>query len=212
MVAIQRVVAGAGIVALSASGWAMYSGYLDSLPRAAAPPGPVEQMWGSPAPVVVNRVFTPLESAPGTLVNQAITGYQVVNGASRDPQYLFSLGHLTVKNAKRGVGYLGHDPQPGLSALDTADLVVEVRGDPACIPQQLVVREDDKTVRIAVYYGQPNPSDGSNAVNLAHCKVTPSAAAAKAVLIPVDLATYLGDRKVVTFSGGKSIPLVKVIH
>ena len=211
MVAVQRVVAGAGIVALAASGWGMYSTYRDSLPANALPPGPVEQMWGSPAPVVVNRVFTPVAAPPSDLVNQPILGYQVVNGAARDPQYLFSLDHLRVKGANESVGYIGRQPQPGLAALDTADLVIEVRGDAACIPQQVVVAEDDGTVRIAVYYGQPNPTDGSNVVNLSHCKAKPSAAKAKPVLVPIDLATFLGDRAVVTYDGGKKIPLVRVI-
>lgn len=210
VVAVQRIVAGAGIVVLVVSGWSMYTSYLDSLPAPAAPPGPVEKMWGSPAPVVVNRVFTPLQAPPAGLVEQAIVGYQPVNGASRDPQYLFSLDRLTVKNANQGIGYLGHDPQPGLSALDTADLVVEVRGDRACIPQKVVVEEDNEVVRVAVYYGQPNPSDGSNAINLAHCKAKPSAAKIRPVLIPIDLADYLGKRTVVTFDGAKKIPAVKV--
>lgn len=211
VVAVQRIVAGVGIVILATVGCSMYGSYLDTLPKAQRPPGPVEQMWGSPAPRVVNRVFTPLETPPAGLVSQAVVSYQVVNGGSRDPQYLFSLPHFAVKNADKGIGYLGHDPQPGLSALDTADLVVEVRGDRACIPQQVVVEEDDETVRIAVYYGQPNPSDGSNAVNLAHCAAKPSAAKARTVLVPVDLATYLGSRKVVTFDGAKKLPAVKVI-
>lgn len=211
MVAVQRVIAGVGIVVLAVTGGSMYGSYLDSLPATLPPPGPVEQMWGSPAPVVVNRVFTALETPPVGLVRETIVGYQVVHGASRDPRYLFSLDHLAVKNAEQGIGYLGHDPGPGLSALDTADLVVEVRGDRACIPQQVVVQEDNETVRIAVYYGQPNPSDGSNAVNLAHCAAKPSAAKARSVLIPIDLTGYLESRKVVTLDGLKKIPAVKVI-
>lgn len=211
MVAVQRVVAAAGIVALGACGWGMYSNYRASLPGNASPPGPVEQMWGSPAPVVVNRVFSPVGAPESALVNQPILGYQPVNGGSRDPQYLFSLDHLKVTDANKSVGYIGRDPQPGLSALDTADLVVELRGDSACIPQQAVVTEDDETVRIAVYYGQPNPTDGSNAVNLSHCNAKPPAARSTPVLVPIDLATFLGDRTVVTFDGGKKIPLVQVV-
>ncbi|MEO7122380.1 MAG: hypothetical protein ABI400_04550 [Lacisediminihabitans sp.] len=210
-ITLQRIVAGIGVVILAIAGWSMYSGYLESLPGAGEPPGPVEQMWGSPAPVVVNRVFTPLGNPPATLVKQAILKYQVVDGPSRDPQYLFSLGHLEVKDADKGIGYIGRNPGPGLTALDTADLVVEVRGDRACIPQEVVVNEDKDTVQIAVYYGQPNPSDGSNAVNLAHCKAKPSADKALSVLIPIDLSEQLGDRSVVTLDGGKKIPVVKVL-
>jgi hypothetical protein len=192
------------------AGSSIYGSYLRSLPESAPPPGPVEQMWGSPAPVVVNRVFTPQSAASATLVNQKILGYQSVNGAPRDPHYLFSLGHLVVKNANDGIGYIGRDPQPGLSALDTADLVVEVRGDRACIPQQVVVDEGDKVVRVAVYYGQPNPSDGSNVANLTKCAAKPSAAHARSVLVPIALDKSLGNRTVVTFDGAKKIPVVKV--
>ncbi|WP_349897444.1 hypothetical protein [Parafrigoribacterium soli] len=208
LVAIQRIVAGIAIIVLGTTGWSMYSTYVDSQPTPPPPPGPVEQMWGAPAPKVVNRVFTPLESPPAGLVNEKVLGYQPVNGTSRDPQYLFSLDHLIVKDASQGIGYLGHAPQAGLTALDTADLVVEVRGDSACIPQQVVVDEGDDVVRVAVYYGQPNPSDGSNAVNLAHCSANPKADKARTVLVPIDLAETLGDRKVVTFDGSKKIPVV----
>jgi hypothetical protein len=208
LVAIQRVIAGVGIVVLATAGWSMYSAYLDSLPKAPPPPGPVEQMWGSPAPKVVNRVFTPLETPPVGLVKEKVLGYQVVNGNSRDPRYLFSLDHFAVKGATEGIGYLGHPPQAGLVALDTADLVIEVRGDSACIPHKVVINEGDDVVKVAVYYGQPNPSDGSNAVNLAKCETKPAADKATSVLVPIDLATALGDRKVVTFDGGKKIPVV----
>lgn len=211
-VAVQRIVAGIGIIVLATSGWSLYSGFLDSLPKAPPPPGPVEKMWGSPAPQVINRVFTPIESAPAGLVPQRVLGYQVVNGTSRDPRYLFSLDHFAVKGASQGIGYLGHEPQAGLVALDTADVVIEVRGDSVCIPQQVVVDENDDTVSVAVYYGQPNPSDGSNAVNLAKCKVKPSAARSTPVLVPIDLAEALGKRTLVTLDGAKKIRAVSLIE
>lgn len=210
-VVVQRVVAGAGILVLGMAGWSMYSGHLAGLPKSSPPPGPIERMWGQPAPQLVNRVFIPLTAVPAGLVSQPVLGYQAVNGPTRDPGYLFFLEHYAVKDAKEGVGYLGHDPQPGLSALDTADLVLQVRGDSRCIPQQVVVEEEGDVVRVAVYYGQPNPSDGSNAARLADCAAKPSKAKATSVLVPVDLETALGDRKVVTLDGAKKLHPVTVV-
>ena len=85
---------------------------------------------------------------------------------------------------------------------------MDILGDDVGDQVILEADEGEDVVKVAVYYGQPNPSDGSNAVNLAKCKTKPAADEATSVLVPIDLATTLGDRKVVTFDGGKKIPVV----
>jgi hypothetical protein len=169
---VHRVVSGVGIVVLVVAGASIYGQHFDLPGR--IPSGPINQMWGSPAPKVVNRVFVPATSVPTSLVNQKVLGYQSMDGSIRDPNYLFSLANLRVKGADSGVGYLGWDPAAGMLALDSANLVLHLNGDSRCIPQEVVVIQGTATVSVGVFYGQPNPTDGSNAVNLANCSQKPS--------------------------------------
>jgi hypothetical protein len=212
LVALQRLVAGAGILAMVLVGCSMYGGYLANQPKAPSPPGVVERMWGTPAPEVIDRVFDALPTAPAGLVVQPVLGYQGMDGSSRTPGYLFALDRYQVKDADKGIGYLGQVPDPGFTALDSADLVVLVRGDKNCIPQQVVVQEGDDTVRISVYYGQPNPSDGSNAAHLDECMPKPPKSSSASVLIPIDLEASLGKRTVESLDSAKKIRAVPLIN
>lgn len=211
LVAVQRFVAGAGILAMVLAGCSIYGNYLASQSKPPPPPGPVERMWGSPAPEVINRVFDALSAVPAGLVAQPVLRYQRVDGAFRTPGYLFTLDHYWVKDADKGIGYLGHAPNPGFAALDSADLVVELRGDSNCIPQQVLVQESEDVVRVAVYYGQPNPSDGSNAAHLDECVITPPVSGSASVLVPVDLQAPLGKRAVESLDGSKKIREVPLL-
>lgn len=210
MVALHRLVAGAGILAMAVASFSIYGGYLAGQPKTPPPPSPVERMWGTPAPQVINRVFESLSGVPNGLVAQRVVGYQVMDGSSRTPGYLFTLDRYQVRDANNGVGYLGQAPDPGYTALDSADLVVQVRGDKDCIPQQVVVLEDEDVVRIGVYYGQPNPTDGSNAAHLADCSAKPTGADSTSVLVPIDLADPLGKRAVQNVDGSKKIRAVEL--
>jgi hypothetical protein len=166
-------------------------------------------MWGTPAPKVINRVFVPATSAPTNLVNQKVLGYQTIDGTIRDPNYLFSLANLRVNGADSGVGYVGWEPAAGMLALDSANLVIHLDGDSRCIPQEVVVLESVDTVAVGVFYGQPNPTDGSNAVNLANCSSKPSKSTS--VLIPIKLGSPLGARTLTALDGKTvihSVPLV----
>ncbi|MHB1171173.1 MAG: hypothetical protein ACYCZY_01510 [Lacisediminihabitans sp.] len=206
-VAVQRLVAALGIAVLLAAAGTAYNSYLDTLPKPARSVGPVERMWGSPAPKIVNRVFTAATAAPAQLVNQPILGYQVMDGTRREPGYLFSLEAYAPSAAEFAGGYLGKDPPVGLSALDIADLVVHLRGDKNCLPQQVVLTENKDAVLIAVFYGQPNPPDGSNAAKLGACNPNPPAGQSTSLLLPVGLSAPVGDRTVKTIDGSKVIPV-----
>jgi hypothetical protein len=211
LVALQRLVAGAGILAMVLAGCSMYGGYLASQPKAPPAPGAIERMWGTPAPQVINRVFHALSATPTGLIDQPIVKYQSMDGGSRTPGYLFDLDRYQVKNADEGIGYLGHAPDPGFTALDSADLVVQLRGDKNCIPQQVVVIEAKDTVSIGVYYGQPNPSDGSNAAHLDECVLAPPVSGAASVLLPIALEAPLGKRTVQNLDGSKKVRAVQLI-
>ena len=158
-------------------------------------------MWGVPAPVVVNRVVIPLNEAPVGLVDQPVLAYQAVDGTRRQPSYLFSLHELKQQNAVDTNGLVGVPPPAGLVALDTADMVVQVNGDRRCFPQQVVVREEDDVVRVGVFYGQANPSDGSNVLHVRDCDPTPEGRARVSVLVPLQLSDALGTREVQWLDG-----------
>ena len=157
--------------------------------------------WGSPRPQVVDRVVVPLASPPVGLVDQPILGYQRMDGFRRQPPYLFDLPDFGSPGAVDANGYVGRDPSTGLTALDSANLVVHVVGDVRCFPHDVVLVEKAEVVRIGVFYGQANPSDGTNAANLAACDVEPAAANAVSALIPVRLAAPLGDRQLLSLDG-----------
>jgi hypothetical protein len=204
---VHRVVSGVGILVLVVAGASIYGQHFDLPSR--TPIGPINQMWGTPAPKVVNRVFVPATTAPTNLVSQKVLGYQPTDGTIRNPNYLFSLANLKVKGANNGIGYVGWAPATGMLALDSANLVVHVNGDSRCIPQEVVVVESAASVSIGVFYGQPNPTDGSNAVNLDNCKSKPSKSTS--ILIPVQLASPLGGRTVTALDGTTVIPAVPLV-
>lgn len=207
---LYRLVAAFGIATMVVSGVMVYQVQLERLSMNPSPPTAVQRMWGTPAPVVVNRVVTPLSAIPQGLVDQPILGYQVVDGQHRQPPYLFSLPSFSLKAATTQNGLIGSDPTAGLLALDTSRLVVEVAGDPRCFPHEVVVFEGSKTVRIAVYYGQKNPADGSNLENLADCN-TKASGLSVTTLLPIKLENALGNRELQTVDGDPilSIPLVQ---
>ncbi len=206
---LYRLVAALGLATMLVSGLLAHRSWTDNQPPPPTPPTAVERMWGSPDPLVVNRVVHPVETAPAGLVAQPILGYQAVNGQTRQPPYLFGLGVFGLESATPENGYLGTEPATGLVALDTAGLVVRVAGDARCFPHAVVVREDAKSVRVGVFYGQANPPDGSNAENLADCN-TRASALNVSVLIPIPLNASLGDRAVLTLEGDAilSVPLL----
>jgi hypothetical protein len=216
-VGVQRLVAGIGVVVLIGTGTVAASEHFGGLDPAPQRLSSVEKMWGTPEPQVVNRVFTPAASVQDVLISQPVLGYQPVIGSSRMPAYLFSLDDFSaIETGKTGgeddpSGYIGTDPPVGFSALDTADLVVEVRGDRVCLPRQVVVLENATTVKVAVYYGQPSPADGSNAANLTKCDPKAPATKSTPVLVPIDLAAPVDGRLVTTMDGTTKIPKVKVI-
>jgi hypothetical protein len=198
---LYRLVAIIGIIAVVATALALRQDEPDADASPQRPLTPAEQMWGSPAPLVLNRVATPLLKPPATLVEAPILGFQTVDGVTRRPGYLFQLKHLSRAAATEANGLLGVTPPPGLVALDTADLVVHVAGDPRCFPQQVVVEERSGIVSVGVFYGQPNPPDGSNLAHLGDCDPTPTARDAVSLLIPLKLDDALGSRTVHTLDG-----------
>ncbi|MBX3091485.1 MAG: hypothetical protein KF801_03140 [Cryobacterium sp.] len=205
-----RLVALLGIASMATSAFLAYRDHVDNRPQPAPPPSAVERMWGSPDPVVVNRVITSASKPPKNLVDQPILGYQGMSGQTRQPPYLFRLPSFDLSAATTENGFIGKKPEPGLVGLDTAGMVVFVAADPMCFPHAAVIRETSDSVSIAVYYGQASPKDGSNKDNVALCNVRASGLNVS-TLIPIPLSSPLGERKVLTLGGDpiRAVPLLR---
>lgn len=202
-VGIHRTVAGIAVAALAMGGMSFVAGIIHPTDQARerAITDPVRLLWGTPDPTVVNRVFVPINQAPSGLTREPILRYQVVDGRHRNPSYLFELAPYSRPLPTKTDGYLGARPGAGLSALDTADLVVQVRADRRCTPQQVLVVESGTAVAVAVYYARP-AGESLDAKALARpCAASATGATASSVLIPIDLARPVGSRAVLNLEG-----------
>lgn len=203
-VAIHRVVAAIALVVVVAGSVSLANPVPQELHRPVDVPAKlstVERLWGSPAPVVVNRVFATVSAPPAGLVVQPVLRYQAVIGAQRTPSYLFGLKGYTRHGAKPGDGYIGSSPQVGLMALDSADLVLQVRADTRCIPYKVALIETENTVTVGVYFGQPNAAGSGNDANVANCDTSATGSKSLSMLIPVDLQSPVATRAVHNFDG-----------
>ncbi len=196
---IYRVVAVIGILSMVVSGTLVFQVQAENTPEPPKPATAAELMWGSPEPVVVNRVIQPAKAIPSGLVDQPILGYQAMEGKTRQPPYLFALDQFDIPEAISDNGLIGVDPDIGLAALDMAKLVVRVSGDPQCFPHAAVVRETGEAVSIAIYYGRAKPT-GSVVTNVDKCQVLASGLNISTI-IPVPLAEPLGGRVVLALDG-----------
>ncbi|TXN31160.1 hypothetical protein [Lacisediminihabitans profunda] len=203
-VAILRIVSAVGLVVVLFGSISLANPVREELPRAVDVPArmsTVERLWGSPAPVVVNRVFVPVSAPPSGVVAQPVLRYQAMIGAQRTPSYLFGLKNYTRHGAKPGDGYIGSSPQVGLTALDSADLVLQVRADKRCIPYSVALVETEDTVTVGVYFGQPNAAGSGNDANVTQCDTGASGSKSVSMLIPVDLKSAVAGRTVRDFDG-----------
>lgn len=197
---IYRIVSLIGISAMVLSGIFVYRAQLENVPPPPVPLTQAEILWGNPEPVVVNRVVKPVLAVPTRLVDQPILAYQDMTGDTRQPPYLFSLAHFDNPEATPENGYIGSAPRPGLVALDTARLVVQVSGDPRCFPHAALVKETLETVTIAIYYGRALPDPSAPPEDLADCSIA-NGVNSVSTLIPVPMNEPLGDREVLALDG-----------
>jgi hypothetical protein len=201
-VAVHRLVAILATVGLVLAGGVLWVQYTKSLPKPPAPISAVQQMWGAPDPIVLNRVLEGSTDQPSGLVQQPLLRYQELNGALRSPAYLFDLKAWKLTAPQRDGGIVGTVPSPGLSALDSASIVVQVRGDLDCIPRGLYVLEQTTTITIAVYYGRP----GASSSTVTDCRPVPPADSSLSVLLPIDLRDPVGKRTVQNLDGS-TVPI-----
>lgn len=205
---VQRVISGIGVLFFAAIGAAGIGQYLASLPPAPPALTALQQMWGlAPQPQVVNRVVGPQTTIPTGFVEVPVTGYQTVQNEDHRPRYLHLLKRFDTGDLDRS-GIVGVEPGKNFPALDSAELVVNVRTWIDCIPRHAVVIETDTAIQVAVYVGQPNRAD---AIPLDHLSCDRPAFVQNSLLIPIDLGAELGDRKVQALDGS-AIPEVPEIR
>lgn len=191
---VSRIVSLVGLLALLAMAGVSLGGEIVwQRPQQERAATQAERVWGEPRSFVVDRVFTPAAAPPAGLVEQGITGFQTVDGEAGTPEYLFEAGKIRAAGLAAQPGFLGVEPLPDRVALDTADLVVHVRGDDRCIPQRVVVVPVEGAVQVGVFFGRPVPAEG-DALQVGDCDAEPDASRTRGFLIPIDLAQPLGDR------------------
>jgi hypothetical protein len=206
--AMHRLISGIGVVFFGAVGATGIVQYISELP----PPPPsltvLQQMWGvAPEPQVVNRVVNPQDAIPTGLVPVPVEGYQPVDNANHSPRYLHLLERFQPGDVDRS-GLVGVRPADDFPALDSAELVVNVRTAGDCIPRRAVVIETDTTVQIAFYVGMPDRQDD---IPVDHLLCDRPAFVQNSLLVPVNLSAPLEGRQVQTLEGD-AIPLVEEIR
>ncbi len=195
--AVRRLISGAGVLALlGVVGIASVSAVANQ-PGTPPTTSIVELLWGKPDPRVVNRIVAPVGAAPAGLVETEVLAYENVEDDL--PDYYARLKEFLYLGSDEIPGYVGTVPDFGNGAFDFAEIVINVRGPILCIPRAVVMIETPEAVQLAVYYGFPDPADGSAPDNVTQCAT--DSAVTGSLLIPIALQTPLGERAVQHLDG-----------
>lgn len=197
-----------GLLGLAGLGTAVVVSWILHPPLQAKPPTAVQLMWGPTPPVVVDRVINPVGSPPEGLTEIPVLGYQAVE--DKPGGYIRLLEKFELLGGKRDMpGLIGQDPGDGYSAMDTAELILNVRGPLLCIPRAAIVHETPDDVTVAVFYGLPDQPDGTPVDNAVSCPA--DSHVTTSVLLAIELQNDLGDRRVITLEGEEipEVPLLK---
>lgn len=206
--AVHRVISGLGVLFFGAIGVTGLLQYISELPPKPAPLSALQQMWGAaPEPQVVNRVVNPQAVVPTGLVEISVDGYQLVDNESHTPRYLHLLQKFEPSDLARS-GIVGVAPAANFPALDSAELVVNVRTSGDCIPRRAVVIETETEIQIGFYAGMPNREDD---IAPDHLSCDRPAFVQNSLLVPINLNAPVEGRKVQTLDGD-AIPLVEEIR
>lgn len=206
----RRLLSAVGVLGLLLVGaLSAAPGVLAALPQTERVVSPLQQMWGTPTPQLVDRSVYGSSAPPAGLVEFPVLAYQDLDELDTLPQYLLDLKHFSLLGDESPRGYIGNTPAKGFSGVGPADLIVNVRGSVLCIPREAVVIETEATVQIAIYYGLPDPEPTPGADEDAPEPPAPDHVAGcplddpitGSVLIPITLTSVLGDRTVETVDG-----------
>lgn len=194
-----RLFSALGIAGLAAVGLVGASTIIGGPVRQAAPPTVAEQVWGSPAPLLLNRVTVGATEAPADLLSAPVLAYRTFDEGI--DSYLLQAVPYSLLGDQDVPGLLGEVPEEGTSAIGASNLLINVRGPLLCIPRQAVVVETEQTVQVGVFYGLPDTADGTPADSLTSC--TADAAVTGSLLVPLQLSGPVGDRTVIDLTGAE---------
>jgi hypothetical protein len=195
---LHRLISGLGVVFFGAIGAATIVQYVSELPPPRPPLTSLQQMWGlAPEPQVVNRVVGLQPTVPTGLVDAPVDGYQLVDNEAHRPRYLHLLQRFQPGDIDRS-GIVGLKPAEDFPALDSAELVVNVRTWGDCIPRAAVVIESDTAIQVGFYVGMPNRLDD---VPVDHLACDRPALVQNSLLVPINLGGPVEGRQVQTLDG-----------
>jgi hypothetical protein len=207
---VRRLLFAFGLLGLVGLGTAVVVTWLLNPPLHAPPPTPVQLMWGPTAPVVVDRVISPIAEPPAGYTEVPVLGYQAVNDDDDPGDYLRFLEPFELLGGEKDMpGLIGQDPGDGYSAMDTAELILNVRGPVLCIPRGAIIKETLDSVTVAVYYGMPDQPEGTVIDNAVSCPA--DAPVTTSVLLAIELHEELGARQVIMLNGDE-VPEVELIE
>lgn len=193
-----RLGSAVGVIGLATVAIVAVTSAVANLPDPPRAKPAVEQMWGDPAPQLVNRIPRNLPSPPVGLVEVPVLGYQTFDDGI--PDYLLEMREFSLLGDAAPAGILGAEPEEGTSAIGSSNLLLHVRGPVLCIPRAVVVIETDTTVQVAVYFGLPDPLDEAAVVDhVAGCPA--DSHLTSSMLLPVQLSGPVLDRSVQALDG-----------
>ncbi|MCY7412396.1 MAG: hypothetical protein LH471_05070 [Salinibacterium sp.] len=200
----RRILSGIAVLAVAVI---LLSAWLPTLiqPRHQSAPTPIEMMWGSPEPRLLDRVVRSGETVPDGLILAELFGYQAI-GEDGPPTYLLDVPRYSRLGEAVPPGLIGNYPGDGFTAAGSAEILVNVRGPLLCIPRQVSIEETETTVRIAVYFGLPDAPEGRETDTVAECRE--DAPIKESLLMSLELTSELGGRSVQT-AAGIAVPRIR---
>ncbi|PWB97225.1 hypothetical protein [Homoserinimonas hongtaonis] len=202
----QRVISGIGVATFITVGTVTGITYVQALPTPEPPVTALQKMWGNaPEPVVVNRVIMGSDAADPSLVAEDILGYQIVDNVNHRPRYLAFLKEYDPPGSDDNI--LGGDPSLGFAALDSAELVVNVRVKAQCAPMEAVVIETETTVQIGIFSAIPEAVGSAHPGN-GYC--SGDAMVGPSLLIPINLGADVGERDVQNLDGSSMTRIAEI--
>lgn len=197
---LRRSLAALGLLGVLVVGGLQIAAMVLDRPVSAPDATPLERMWGSPTPHLIDRVVLTAAEAPEAYVRGTVLGYQSLD-RGYPPNYLAELPRFAFLGEAGPAGIVGSAPVDGFTGYGAGDILLAVEGPLSCIPRVVVAVETETSVELDVHWGLPGPADQDHA---AVCGA--AAPVTQTVLIPVQLTDGVGDRLVVS----AGVPLTEV--
>lgn len=195
--AFHRILCGLGVGTYATVAIVAGVNYVESLPAPEPPQTALQQMWGpAPRPIVVDRVITSAAAPDPRLGTLSLLGYQRVDNVAHTPRYLAFLESYQPPGDPET--FIGKAPSARFSALDSAELVVNVRVKAQCAPVEAIVVETAEVVQVSVAAAVVAPV-GTSPADPGFC--AGGSTVGPSLLIPLNLAEPVGEREVQLLDG-----------